>query len=97
PIILNVSPARKVCASADEVDVGAVGNDASVEAHGEKLLNGFSAVGAVVECALVDVHSDEAIGQGRVEVAGKLHGVGQGLFTVVQCVLNAVAQRVGCG
>src|ERR1700716_3814589 len=94
---LELSPASKNCASADEVDIRAVGNDASVEAHGKKLLNGFSAVGAVVERALVYVHSDEAISQRGVEVAGKLHGVGQGLLTVVQCVLDAIAERVGCG
>src|SRR5260370_41948241 len=94
PIILKVSPARKICASADEVDVGAVGNDAAVEAHVQKPLDGISAVWTVVERALVDVHSDEAVGQRRVEVASELHGVGQGLFAVVEGVLDTVAQGV---
>ena len=67
-----------------------------IEAHVEKLLDRFSAVGAVVERALVDVHSDEAVGEGGVEVTGKLHGVRQGLFAVVERVLDAVAQGI-CG
>jgi len=53
PIILKVSPARKICESAYKIDVGAVGNDAAVEAHVKELANGFSAVFAVVEGALV--------------------------------------------
>ena len=44
------------------------------------------AVFAVVERALVDVHADEAVGQRGVEVAGELHGVGERLFAVVECV-----------
>ena len=71
-------------------------NDAAVEAHVEEFLDGFSAVLAVVERALVDVHADEAVGEGGIEVASKLHGVGEGLFAVVEGVLDAVAQRVGC-
>src|ERR1700733_7393843 len=82
---------------ADEVYVGAVGDDAAIVAHGEQLANGVLAVFAVVEGALVDVHTDEAVGQGGVEIAGELHGVGQGLFAIVERVLDAVAQGVGGG
>ena len=49
-----------------EVDFGFVGNDAAVVAHGQELGDGFAAVGAVVEGALVDVHADEAVGEGGV-------------------------------
>ncbi len=60
-------------------------------------MNGFAAIGAVVERALVDVHADEAVGEGGVEVAGELHGVGKGLFAMVESVLDAVAEGIGCG
>src|ERR1700733_14593822 len=82
---------------ADEVYVGAVGDDAAIVAHGEQLANGVLAVFAVVEGALVDVHTDEAVGQGGVEIAGELHGVGQGLFAIVERVRDAVAQGGGGG
>ncbi len=51
---------------ADEVYVGTVGDDAAIVAHGEQFANGVFAVFAVVEGALVDVHADEAIGEGGV-------------------------------
>jgi hypothetical protein len=82
---------------ADEVYVGAVGDDAAFEAHGEQFANGVFAVFTVVEGAFVDVHADEAIGEGGVEVTRELHGVSQGLFAVVERVLDAVAQGVGGG
>ncbi len=47
---------------ADKVDVRLVGNDAAVVAHLEDLLDGFAAVVAVVERALIDVHADKAVG-----------------------------------
>jgi hypothetical protein len=73
-----------------------VGNDAAIVAHLEKLVDGFAAVGTVVERALVDVHADEPVGEGRIEVPGELHGIGEGLFTIVQSVLDAIAECVGC-
>ena len=82
---------------ADEVNVGAMGDDAAIVAHGEQLTNGVFAVFAVVEGALVDVHADEAIGERGFEVAGELHGVGESFFAVVERVLDAVAEGVGGG
>src|ERR1700755_2477827 len=74
-----------------EIDVGAVRDDAAVEAHVQKLLDRFSAVWTVIERALVDVHSDEAVGKGGIEVASKLHSISEGLFAVVEGVLDTVA------
>src|SRR5580698_276225 len=81
--------------SADEVDIGAVGNDATIVAHIEKLTDGFAAVRTVVEGALIDIHAHETVGEGGVEVASELHGVGEGLFAVIEGVLDAVAESVG--
>ena len=80
---------------ADEVDFGLVGNDAAVVAHFQELADGFAAVFAVVQCALVDVHADEAVGQSRVEIASELHGVVEGGFAVIEGVLDRVAEGVG--
>jgi hypothetical protein len=80
---------------ADEVDVGFHGDDTAIVAHVEELFDGFAAVVAVVESALVDVHADEAVGHGGVEIASELHGVFEGSFAVVKGVLDTVAQGVG--
>src|SRR5208337_307331 len=79
----------------DEVDLGGDGDDAALEAEVEESEDGLAAVGSVVEGAFVDVHADEAVGQAGVEVAGKLHGVFEGLFAVVEGVLDAVANGFG--
>ena len=72
-------------------------NDAAIVAHIEQLADGFAAVFAVVERALVDVHADEVVGERGVEIAGELHGVGEGFFAMIERVLDAVAQGVGGG
>src|ERR1035437_1062585 len=79
----------------DEVHLGGDGDDAALVTEIEEFADGLAAVGAVVEGAVVDVHADEAVGQPGVEVAGKLHGVFQGLLTVVEGVLDAVADGLG--
>ena len=86
------------CASfalVDEVDFGGDGDDAALVAEVKEVADGLSAVGAVVEGALVDVHADKAVGQAGVEVAGKLHGVFEGLFAVIEGVLDAVVDGLG--
>ena len=88
---------RKMSVLADEVDLRAVWDDAPVIAHLEEFLDGFAAVWAVVECALVDVHADKAVGERGVEVARELHRVLERLFAMVEGVLDAVAQGVGGG
>jgi hypothetical protein len=79
----------------DEVDLRGDGDDAALVAQFEQLADGLAAVGAVVEGAVVHIHADEAVGQAGVEVAGKLHGVFEGLFAVVEGVLDAVAHGLG--
>jgi len=79
----------------DEVDLGGDGDDAALVAEVEEFVDGLAAVGAVVEGAVVDVHADEAVGEAGVEVAGKLHGVIEGLFAVVEGVLDAVFDGLG--
>jgi hypothetical protein len=82
---------------ADEVDVGAVRDNAAVVAHFQELVDGFPAVSSVVERTLVDVHADEAVGEGGIEVASELHCVREGLFAVVKRVLDTVAEGIGRG
>jgi len=48
---------------ADEIDVGFDGNNAAIVAHFKELVDGFTAIFPVVQCALVDVHADETVGQ----------------------------------
>ena len=88
--------AKRGLGLAYEIDVGAMRDDSAVEANVQKLLDRFSAVWAVVERAVVDVHSDEAVGKGGIEVASKLHSISEGLFAVVEGVLDTVAQGIGC-
>src|ERR1700747_2149745 len=78
----TTSPRKDLGALTYEVDVGSMGDDSAVEAHVQNSLNCFTPVRSVVERALVDVHSDEAVGKRGIEVAGKLHGIGEGLFAV---------------
>ena len=78
----------------DEVDVGLAGDDAALITHGEDLADGFAAVIAIVQCALVDVHADEAVGEIGIEVARELHGVLECGFAVVHGMLDAGAQSV---
>ena len=79
----------------DEVHFGGDRNDSAFMTHVQQLANGFAAVRAIVQRALIHVHAYEAAGQAGVEIARKLHGVFECLFAVVQGVLNAVAQRFG--
>ena len=81
--------------SVDEIDRCPGGNDAAVVPHLKQLADGFAAVFTVVQGAVVDVHADELVGERGVEVASKLHGVGERLVAVVEGVLDAVAQCVG--
>jgi len=74
-----------------------VWDDAPVIAHLEEFLDGFAAVWAIVECALVDVHADKAVGERGVQVARELHRVLERLFAMVEGVLDAVAQGIGGG
>src|ERR1700760_5044394 len=70
-------------------------DDAALVAELEQLADRLPAVLAIVQCALVYVHADEAVRQLRVEVAGELHRIGKRLFAMIECVLNAFAQRFG--
>jgi len=80
--------------SIDEVNLRGDGDDAR-SWPGRAACDGGAAVGPVVQGALVHVHADEAAGKTDVEVAGKLHGIFEGLLAVVQGVLDAVAQGLG--
>ena len=92
-------PRSRSCRRAltDEVDLGFVRDDAALEAHLQQLADGFAAVFAVVQGALVDVHADKLVGERGVEVAGELHGVGERLLAVGEGVLDAVTQGIRRG
>src|SRR5216683_3114518 len=85
------------CFLSYEIHIRLVRNDAALEAEIEELFDGDSAVLSVVERTLVDVHADEAVGEGGVEIAGELHGVGESFVAVIERVLDAVTQRIGGG
>src|SRR5260370_26199630 len=61
----------------------------------DEFAHGLLAFFAVSERPLVDVHSDELIGEIGVHVTGKLHGVVQSFFAVLEAVGNTVADRLG--
>src|SRR5689334_6028523 len=62
--------------------------------HIQESNNGLFPVRTIVERPVVHVHADEAVGHLRIEVTSELHRIGERLFTMVQCVLNAVAKRL---
>src|SRR6202451_2066737 len=68
-------------------------DDSRFVSHVEQAAHGFAAIGAVVQCALIDVHADKLVRRLRIQIAGKLHGVRQSSFAMVKPVLNAVTQR----
>ena len=72
-------------------------DDASLEAHVQQLADGFLTVLAVIEGSFVDVHSDESVCHGRIQVASELHGVGECFIAVVKCMLNAAAESIRGG
>src|SRR3974377_268678 len=74
-----------------------VGNNTALVSRVEQPGDGLAAVLAVVEGALVDVHSDELVGLLYIQIAGELHGILQRFFAVVESVLDAVAERVAAG
>jgi hypothetical protein len=65
-----------------------VGSDAFFEESGD----GGAAAVAIVERPLVDVHADEAVGEVGLHAAGPLEGEADGLFAVVEGVVNGVEQ-----
>src|SRR5271154_6572495 len=67
-------------------------DDSRFVAHIEEAHDCFAALWTIVERSFVYVHADEAICGLGVQIAGKLHGIGQSFFAVLECVLNAVAQ-----
>jgi len=76
---------------------GFVGDYSGFVAHVEEASDGLAAIGAVIQGALVDVHSYERVSGLRVEVAGELHGVGQAFFAVIQGVLDAFTKGLRYG
>src|SRR5260370_42158705 len=69
-------------------------NNPRVVPHFEQPPNRFTAVVSVVESTFVDVHTNELIGELGIEIAGKLHGVAERFFAMIDCVLDALAQRL---
>src|SRR6516164_474319 len=54
------------------------GNNPRVVSHLEQAPHGLAALWSIVQSALVHIHADELVGQFLIEIAGELHGVGQG-------------------
>src|SRR6266852_8385011 len=69
-------------------------NNPRVVPHFEQSPHSFAAVVPVVEGTFVDVHANKLIGELGIEIAGELHGVAERFFTMIDGVLNALAQRL---
>src|SRR6266700_2964326 len=77
-----------------ELDIGLVRNDARPVAHFQQTHDCVPTVLTVVDGAFVHIHPHETVGCPLVEIAGKLHGVSQSFLTMVERILDAVAQSV---
>src|ERR1017187_1313666 len=82
---------------AHELNVRLIRNDAALVPHLQQLTNRLASVLAVVESPFVHIHTDKFVGLLHVKIPGKLHGVLQCLFSVIQGVLDAVTQRIATG
>src|ERR1039458_6409196 len=82
---------------AHELNVRLIRDDAALVSHLQQLTNRFASVLAVVESPFVHIHTDKFVGLLHVKIPGKLHGVLQCLFSVIQGVLDAVTQRIATG
>ena len=80
---------------ANEIDLRLIRNDAPFIAHIEELSNRLAAIISVVQGPLVDIHADEAVRHGGLQVTCELHRVFQRCFAVIECMLDTVAQSVG--
>ena len=88
---LGLREAKTLGLLSREIDSGFLRDDSRLVAHVQQAADGFSSVGAVIEGALVDVHTDEFVREWGVEVASELHGVGERFFAMVERVLDALA------
>ena len=61
--------------------------------HIEQAAHCLAAIRTIIQRALVDVHSDEFVGRGGIEVAGELHGIGKRFLAVFEAVLDTFPQR----
>src|ERR1700733_14412917 len=59
----------------------------------QKLANGAASFLAVIERPIVDVHANELVGELRVHIAGKLHGVIERGLAMFEGVANAIADH----
>ena len=86
---------RKGLGLGKEFDGGRAREDSGGGSAGNQFLNGLTALVAVTQSPLVDVHADELIGDIRFHVARELHGVFQGVFAMLEAVLDALADGLG--
>src|SRR4051812_34619975 len=83
-LVVLAARGAKLAATSNPLHTRRHWNDPRFVAHIQEPPDGFPAVVAVVESALVDVHADEFVGELSIEVAGELHGVGESFFAVVE-------------
>src|SRR6267378_856567 len=85
----------KLAATSDPLHPRRNRNNTRLVPHIQQPPDRFPAVIPVVEGSLVDVHADEFVGELGIEVAGELHGIGECFVAMINCILDAVAQRLG--
>jgi hypothetical protein len=68
----------------DKINPGAMRNDASLKPFVEQAANGFAPAIRIVERQIVDPHCNEAVSRLRIHIAGKLHGIPEGVLSMIQ-------------
>src|SRR6266404_8061701 len=79
----------------DPIDSRRLRNNPRVVPHFEEPSHRFATVISIVERTFVYVHADKLIGELGIEIAGKLHGVAERFFAMINGILDALAQRLG--
>lgn len=79
----------------DEFEFLTVGDQISLEGLAEEAADAFATGVAVVERPVVDVHTDEAVGEIAAHVACVLEGVLDGFGAVIEAVLDASGEDAG--
>src|SRR6266481_3840352 len=80
--------------SLDPIHARRLRNNPRVVPHFEQPPHRFAAVVSVIQSTFVDVHADKLIGELSIKIAGKLHGVAERFFAMINGVLDALTQRL---
>src|SRR5258708_2562030 len=77
---INSAKSQQLAIALHPIDSGPRRNNSCLVSHIEQPPHGFAAVVPIVEGALVDVHANEFVGELGIEIASKLHRIGERLL-----------------